>query len=194
MAKVNRPNNCYAQRRQPQTPEHTGCSMVKLIRAEAKQTAEVELSGPEALGAPPLHGFQSVGCACLAQHPAEMVLHGLFGEIQPCRDLLVGETFADQLNELLLSASQAQVLSNLHAGLPRPGSSDMIEERAAKDGWANGFALGDGPNRTRDLRRRGVLQDVASHAMVHCNQELFRITVHSKHQNFHIREVAPEVE
>jgi hypothetical protein len=65
------------------TSERTGCSMVELIRAEAKQTAEVELSGPEALGAPPLHGFQSIGCACLAQHAAEMVFHGLFGQIQP---------------------------------------------------------------------------------------------------------------
>ena len=82
--KVNQPSDCHAQRRQPQTSEHTGCLMVGInSRAEAKQTADVELSGPEALGAPPLHGFQSIGCACLAQHPAEMVLHGLFGEIQP---------------------------------------------------------------------------------------------------------------
>jgi len=40
--KVNQPSDCHAQRRQPQTSEHTGCSMVELIRAEAKQTADVE--------------------------------------------------------------------------------------------------------------------------------------------------------
>lgn len=79
--KGNQPCDGHAQPRQATTLQHIGCSMVELIRAEAKQTADVERSGPEALGAPPLHSFQSIGCACLAQHPAEMVLHRLFGKI-----------------------------------------------------------------------------------------------------------------
>ena len=41
--KVNQPCDYHAQRRQPQTSEHTGCLMVGInSRAEAKQTADVE--------------------------------------------------------------------------------------------------------------------------------------------------------
>jgi len=39
----------------------------------------------------------------LGQQPGHVVLHGLFGQKHPRRDLLVAESFADERHDLLLA-------------------------------------------------------------------------------------------
>jgi hypothetical protein len=61
-------------------------------------------SGRNARHAAQLDGRQAVGSAEFLQHAVDVILNRLLGEIQLGGDLLVGQSSADQLNQLLLSA------------------------------------------------------------------------------------------
>ena len=65
----------------------------------------VEASGGNATRhAAQLDGRQAVGSAEFLEHAVDVILNRLLGEIQLGGDLLVGESAANQLNQLLLTA------------------------------------------------------------------------------------------
>ena len=64
------------------------------------------------------HCLQTVVGSDLAQHPTEVVLDGLFGQVQSSGNLFVGETLTDELDQLLLPPSEPQILSYLDSWFP----------------------------------------------------------------------------
>ena len=56
--------------------------------------------------------LQSIAGAYAPQNPVNVILYGLFGEVQMRGDFLVRESLRDQGDQLLLSARQAQFQFN----------------------------------------------------------------------------------
>src|SRR5215831_2550920 len=76
----------------------------------ALESTATEMSGPESEFTPAFDRLQPIRGTDLTQHPAQMVLDGLLGEIELAGNFLVGQAFADQLHQLLFSACEPKIL------------------------------------------------------------------------------------
>ena len=98
------------------------------------------------------------------QHPVNVILDGLLGQIEVRGDFLVGHALCDQGQELLFAPGQSQVHAHTNRRkLPR------VARKVAKQGHAqprraDRFTLADGAYGRDDVHGRGILQDIAGNA------------------------------
>lgn len=61
-------------------------------------------------GATQFNHDEPIRCSDFSEHPINVILHGLFGNIQPRRYLFIGQAIPDQADQLLFSQAEAKVL------------------------------------------------------------------------------------
>ena len=83
-------------------------TVAKYLKSTPSRPASNSSHGPRL--ATKLYRCEAIAGAQLAQYAVNVVFHSLFREIQPGCNLLVSKAVADQLNELLFPASEAEIL------------------------------------------------------------------------------------